>query len=181
MEEIVSLLWKRDEQALNRMIGEHGSFCRRLASRFLRSREDVEEAVSDVWLRIWNSIPPAKPKYFKAYLAKTVRNTSIHYIEKSSARKRNATTVLLDELAECIPDSAAEHKMEAVVLKDILNRFVHSLHGRERSYFVRRYYYGETLSEIAEICGSTENQTAVTLYRTREKLKKLLEKEGYEI
>lgn len=179
MDEIVELLWQRDERALDRMIREHGPFCHRLARRFLNSREDVEEALNDVWYQIWNGIPPAKPKYFKAYLAKTIRNTTIHYIEKNTAQKRSGVTVLLDELAECIPDSAAEHKLEEVFLKDLLNRFVRSLHGRDRSFFVRRYYYGQTLREIAAAGECTENHVAVSLYRTRGKLKKLLQEEGY--
>lgn len=181
MDEIVNLLWKRDESALDKMISEHGTFCRQLASRFLRNFEDVEEVLNDVWYQIWNGIPPAKPKYFKAYLAKSVRNTTIHYIEKNTAQKRNGITVLLDELAECIPDASTEHCVETVFLKDILNRFVRSLHGKERTYFVQRYYYGENLKEIAIANDSTENQVAVTLYRTREKLKKLLQKEEYSI
>lgn len=181
MDEIVNLLWKRDESALDQMILEHGSFCRQLASRFLRNFEDVEEVLNDVWYQIWNGIPPAKPKYFKAYLAKAVRNTAIHYIEKNTAQKRSGITVLLDELAECIPDTSTEHGIEAVFLKDILNRFVRSLHSKERIYFVRRYYYGEDLKEIARANDSTENQVAVTLYRSRQKLKKLLQKEDYMI
>ena len=181
MDEIVNLLWERDERALDRMILEHGAFCRQLASHFLRNFEDVEEVLNDVWYQIWNGIPPAKPKYFKAYLAKSVRNTAIHYIEKNTALKRSGITVLLDELSECIPDPSTERCVEAAFLKDILNRFVRSLHGKERVYFVRRYYYGENTKEIARANDSTENQVAVTLYRTREKLKKLLQKEEYTI
>lgn len=179
MDEIVRRLWQRDETALEEMEQVYGSFCSQLVSRFLRCSEDAEEALSDVWLQIWNSIPPAKPKYFRAYLAKAVRNTALHYIEKNSAQKRNGVSVLLDELSECIPDHSTEHAIEARFLKEILNRFVRSIHKDEREFFVRRYYYGESIREIATACQCPENRVAVTLHRTREKLRKVLQKEGY--
>ena len=130
---------------------------------------------------MWKSIPPAKPKYLKAYLAKTARNTALHYIERENAQKRNGFTILLDELAECIPDLEASSYIDAHELKDLLNTFVRSLAIEERSYFVRRYYFGENIKQIAAANNSTENSVAVALYRTRKKLRALLEKEGYKL
>lgn len=179
MDEIVKLLWQRDEKALEKMSLEYGGFCRQLVSRFLCNHQDGEEALADVWFQIWNSIPPAKPKYFRAYLAKAVRNTALHYLEKNKAQKRSGVTVQLEELAECIPDLSMEREVELNFLKDVLNRFVRSLHGDERSFFVRRYYYGQSIREIAQGCKCTENRVAVTLHRVREKLRTLLEKEEY--
>ncbi len=181
MDEIVNLLWQRDEQALNIMEKQYGAFCHRIIARFLRNLQDAEEALNDVWLKVWNSIPPAKPKYLRAYLAKTARNTALHYIEREQAQKRSGITVLLDELAECIPDFVSMQEMDAVILKDTLNRFVRSLHGDERSFFLHRYYFGESIKEIATDHKCSENRVTVTLHRTRNKLRALLEKEGYQI
>lgn len=177
MDEIVKLLLQRDEQALALLQNQYSKFCRQIISGLLTSIQDTEEALNDVWFRVWNSIPPAKPKYLRAYLAKTARNTALHYIERDKAQKRSAVTVLLDELAECIPDPAQEiHGSE---LGDILNSFVRSLHDEERSFFLRRYYFGESIKEIAEAHDCQENRVAVTLFRIRKKLRGVLEKEGY--
>lgn len=181
MDEIVNLLWKRDEQALNIMEKHYGGFCHRIITGLLSSIQDAEEALNDVWLKVWNSIPPANPKYLRAYLAKTARNTALHYIEREQAQKRSGVTVLLDELAECIPDYASTQEMDMVILKDVLNRFVRSMHGEERSIFLRRYYFGESVKEIAAAHNCSENRVAVALHRTRNKLRSFLEKEGYKV
>jgi len=44
--------------------------------------------------------------------------------------------------------------------------------------FVRRYWYFDTIAEIAESCGFTESRVKTMLYRMRKDLKKHLEKEG---
>ncbi len=181
MDEIVKLLWQRDEQALKIMEQQYGTFCRRIITGFLNRVQDAEEAMNDVRLHIWNSIPPARPNYFRAYLAKTARNTALHYIEREQAQKRSGITVLLDELSECIPARCAEQEVDTLFIREVLNRFVRSLHGDERSFFLRRYYFGESIREISQAHKCTENRVAVTLYRTRNKLREVLEKEGIAI
>lgn len=181
MDEIVKLLWQRDEQAIKQMENQYGGFCRRIIAGLLGNIQDAEEALNDVWLKAWNSIPPAKPKYLRAYLAKTARNTALHYLEREQAKKRSGVMVLLDELAECIPDSAATREMDSVILKDIINRFIRSIHGEERSIFLRRYYFGESIKNIAKSHNCSENNVAVMLHRTRNKMKTFLEREGYNV
>lgn len=181
MEEIVKRLWQRDEQALALMEHQYGGFCRQIISGLLNNIQDVEEVLNDVYLKVWNSIPPTKPKYFRAYLAKTARNTALHYIERGQAQKRSGITVLLDELSECIPDDATTHEIDAVMLKDVLNHFVKSLRREQRSIFLRRYYFGESTKEIAAAHNCSEGYVAVMLHRTRNKLRVILEKEGYHI
>lgn len=179
MDEIVSLLWQRDERALMLMETQYGGFCRQIVTALLNSAQDAEEALNDVWLKVWNAIPPAKPKYFRAYLAKAARNISLQYIEKSQAQKRSGVTVLLDELAECIPDQASSQPMDAVQRRDLLNRFVASLRTEERDIFLRRYFFGASIPEIAAVWHYSENRVSVILHRARNKLRAFLEKEGY--
>lgn len=181
MDEIVRLLWQRDEQALTMMQQQYGGLCYTILTKFLHTAQDAEEALNDVLLQIWNSIPPAKPKCFRAYLAKAARNIALHYMEKGNALKRRGVTVLLDELSECISDSASENELENAALKMTLDRFVRSLHGDERSFFVRRYFYGQSIKEIASTHNCQENRVAVTLHRIRIKLRERLIKEGYTV
>lgn len=181
MDEIVRLLLKRDESALAQIKAQYGGLCRHIIARLLDSTQDAEEALSDVWLNVWNSIPPAKPKYLRAYLAKAARNTALHYLAREHAQKRSCITAVLDELAECIPDEAASQAMDALFLRDALNTFVRSLRREDRSLFVRRYYFGQSVKEIAAAHRFTENQVAVTLYRLRARLRVFLQKEGYRL
>lgn len=181
MDEIVNQLWQRDENALSVMEKQYSGFCSSIVMRLLGNAHDTEEVLNDIWLRVWNGIPPAKPRIFKAYLAKTARNTALHYIEYNHAQKRSSITVLIDELSECIPDPYSSKELDSICLKDTLNKFVRSLHGNERTFFIRRYYFGDSIRTIAQAYDCTENQVTVKLFRTRNKLRALLEKEEIEI
>lgn len=176
MADIIELLERRDEQGLALLKEKYSDYCYSIIYHLLRSHEQTEEALSDVWLQIWNSIPPARPLRIRAYLAKTARNTALHYIKYNTAQKRGGITVLLDELAECIPDPNAEHSGE---LKELLREFVEGLEPEAQRIFLRRYWYGSTIEELARACHCTENRITGILFRTRKKLRKFLEKEGY--
>ncbi len=177
MDDIVELLWKRDEEALHKAEKQYSGFCHNIIIRFISNLQDVEEALNDIWLQIWNGIPPAKPGNFKAYLAKTARNTALRYIERDQAQKRSAITVCIEELSECIPDTNSCFNLESYHIREVLNCFVRSLRRDERSFFVKRYYFGKRIGEIAREHRCTENSVTVTLFRTRKKLRDLLEKE----
>lgn len=176
--DIIELLERRDELGLSLLKEKYADYCYGIIFRLLEDRELSEEALSDVWLAIWNAIPPARPARLRPYLAKTARNIAVDYIKRERAQKRDGMTVLLDELAECIPDPATEESGE---LKTILREFVETLEPEAKRVFVRRYWYGESLGEIAAAVHSTENRIAGILFRTRKKLKAHLEKEGYKV
>ena len=108
-ETIVELLYRRDEGALEELEGKYGPGLLRLAGRFLKSREDVEEAVNDTWLAAWNTIPPQRPEHLFAYLARLCRFAALGQVDRLTAQKRSATVVELSgELEQCLPDPAAE-------------------------------------------------------------------------
>ena len=181
MDEIVKLLWDRDERAIEITERRYSGVCRSIVAHFLNDPWDVEEVQSDILLQIWNSIPPAKPRHFKAYLAKTARNAALHRIEHNRAQKRSAIVESIDELSECIPDKYASADIESYDVRDALNRFVRSVRKEERNFFVRRYYYGESIREIAERHDCPESRVTVTLMRTRKKLRDFLEEEDINI
>lgn len=178
MADIIELLERRDEQGLVLIKEKYADYCYGIIYRLLRDHEQTEEALSDVWLKIWNAIPPARPARLRAYLAKTARNTAIHYIQYNDAKKRSGITVLLDELEECIPDPKWQG---GDGLKELLRSFVADLEPEEQRIFLRRYWYGDTVGELAKALHCTESRIAGILFRTRKKLRKTLEKEGFEV
>lgn len=179
MAQIMELLLSRDEQGLAMLEKEYRDLCYSIIYRLLRDPEQTEEALSDVWFQVWNSIPQARPAHLRAYMAKTARNTAIHYVQRNAAQKRSGITVLLDELEECIPDPRWECDSEN--LKDLLGKFISSLGREEKRIFMRRYWYGETVQELAKASHCTQNRITGILFRTRNKLRKYLESEGYEV
>ena len=180
--EIIELFWRRDENAIRQTQNKYARFLIHIASGILQDRQDMEEAENDTYLRVWNAIPPDRPSYFPAYLAKIMRRICIDIFRKKSAEKRgqNEYASSLDELEECVSggsdpvDEAQAHALSAAI-----DRFLDSLSQRDRYLFLHRYFYAESIWEIASKTHLTENNIRVILYRTRQSLKVFLSQEGY--
>lgn len=179
MADIIELLERRDEEALNLLKEHYSEYCYSIIYNILRNHEETEEALNDVWLRIWKTIPPARPVRLRAYLAKVSRNIALDYLKFNKAQKRSANTLPLDEIAEILPDSTWEENNQGQMLRDTLNRFLRSLAPEEQRIFLRRYWCNSTIEELSEDFGCSQSRITGILFRTRKKLRKYLEKEGY--
>ncbi|MDE6035794.1 MAG: helix-turn-helix domain-containing protein [Ruminococcus sp.] len=86
----------------------------------------------------------------------------------------NLNDILSEELSECIPDKYNEKTAD---LSAVLNMFLGTLNKRDRSIFIRRYYFSEDIPDIADKYEIREGNVRIILMRTRKKLKKYF-KEG---
>lgn len=180
--EIIALFEQRNEDGIHQAKFKYGPYCRTLIARILPDREDQEEVLNDLWLRAWESIPPQKPTHLKLYLAKIARNLACSILRNQTAEKRGSGehTVILDELAECIPGGQTpEEQCQLKELKAEINHFLRTLPRRECDVFLRRYFFSEDLSAIAKRYGIRQNTVSVILHRTRKKLREYLEQEDY--
>lgn len=180
--QIVKLYWQKNADAISETANKYGAYCFTVADNILHSAEDSEECVNDTWLHAWNAIPPQRPNVLRMFLAKITRNLSFNRFNARSAEKRGSGEIalVLDELSECLASEAdVEAAYEATELEQCIRRFVRSLPERDRNVFVRRYFFTEPVTSIAERYGLTANNIAVILSRTRKKLKFELIKEGY--
>ena len=176
--QIIELYWERNEDAITQTDEVYGSLLLSLSDRILHSREDARECVSDTYLRAWNTIPPIRPVRLFAYLAKICRNCSLNRMEWNHAAKRGAEIVSLTrELELCLP----AREMEDRELKEALNRFLAELSRDSRLIFLRRYWYADSVEEIARRYGISRSKVKTRLHRTRNKLKEFLEGEGITI
>ena len=173
--EILELFFERSEKALELVEKKYGKLCHTVAYRILMSDHDAEECVNDTLLKAWNSIPPQRPSRLSAYLSKIARNTALDMHDKKKASKRDAVTLALDELSECVGDEDFTDELE---LKDMLNRFLASLPKEQRVIFVRRYWYMCSVSEISKSLSMSVGSVKSSLSRSREKLKAYLERDG---
>lgn len=180
--QIIELYWARDEQAIKETDLVYGRRLHYLADKIVQNFEDAQECVSDTYLKTWDTIPPKRPEYFFAYIAKICRNFAMGVLDWKSAAKRKGEVVSLSaEMEACIPDPQHERKLEGQELGETLNRFLESLSVENRVIFLRRYWYLDTTREIAERYGFTESKVKTTLHRTRTKLHAFLEKEGIRV
>ncbi len=181
--EIIQLLWERSENALREVRGKYEKYCRYIALKILKNPEDADDCVNEAYLKMWNAIPPEKPDSLCAFLGKITRNLSLDLYNKNRAQKRGSgeAQLVLEELAECIPGENGRDIADDIALRDALNGFLKDLSADTRNIFMQRYWYMCSIREIAENYGIGESKVKMTLLRTREKLRKYLEKEGIEI
>ena len=175
---IINLLYARAEEALTALAQRFGPGLLRMATQILTSNQDAEEAVSDTYLALWNSIPPAKPDPLTPYVYRVGRNTALKLLRSISAKKRSAYEVSLDELAEVLPGVSLEEIVDARFLGRAIDDFLSRQSRTTRIIFLRRYWFGDGVKDIAQMLDMTESAVSVRLLRTRQKLKDYLIKEG---
>ena len=179
-EQILNLYFSRSEQAIGETASKYGPYCHSIAMHVLENEEDAEECVSDTWFSAWNSIPPKRPSPFSAFLGRITRNLSIDRLRTRSREKRGGGEVplALEELEEVVAGSdSPENEAVRKELTAALNRFLAGLTQQERYVFVRRYWYLDSLGDIAEKTGFSGSKVASMLFRLRGRLKKQLMKE----
>ncbi len=180
---IVKLYHQRDEQAIAESDKKYGALCRSIALRLLGFREDAEECVNDTWHVAWNRMPPDRPDALGAFLGRITRNLSVSRWRQSHAKKRyDGVEVLLSELEDCVPASdTVETHLERQQLARSISIWLDSLEDGDRWLFIRRYWYGDPVKELAADRGEGANALAQRLLRLRKGLRDFLESEGVEV
>lgn len=183
-ERIIALFFKRDEQGIRECMTAYGQYCRGVAARILPDPEDVEEAVADTWLAAWKTIPPQKPKSLRLYLGRITRNAAVDIWRRKAAYSRGGgeTTLALEELGECVSNTASpEMQYNEKELSALITAFLKQQSVACRQVFLRRYFYLEDIATIAQACGRRQSSVRMMLCRVRQKLKKYLIQEGYDL
>lgn len=180
-EELLARFNARSEEAISGTAERYGRSLQALALHILNNSADAEESVNDTYLAAWNAIPPEQPKPLGAYLHRITRNLAVARYHKNTAQKRNSSyDVALDELEGCLAaPEGVEETVSARELTRVLNRFLGELDRPRRTLFVRRYWYGDSVEELAQRLRCRPNTVSARLLRLRERLRKELEKEGF--
>lgn len=179
---ILELLWNRAEGAIDALAAKFGKRLYATAMNILEDPRDAEEAVNDTYLAVWNAIPPARPDPLCAYIYKVGKNSALRLFRSRTAQKRNSEYDLsLDELSQVLSVSTTEEEMDARALGQAIDRFLDTLDTTDRILFVRRYWFGDSVAQLASAQYTTANALSVRLHRIRQKLKDYLYKEGFRI
>lgn len=176
---IIDLFFERSEEAVQALSRKYGKLCRTIARGILADPRDAEECENDTWMRVWNSIPPERPEHLGAYVGRITRNLALNRLKFDSRKKRGGELESIHaELHDCIPDG---HDVEAAADDTVLQCIQHFLERqspRDRTLFLRRYFYLESVQDLAAPFGMTASAASTRLGRMRAKLKLELEKEG---
>ena len=161
---------------------EYGGYCRAIARNILADGEDVRECVNDTWLGAWNAMPEDRPSRLGVYLGTITRRIALNRRKAASAAKRGGGQVplALEELAQCVPASEdVSSRLELEALTAAVNGFVKGLPDAERRVFLCRYWYLDSIADIAGTFGFSQSKIKSMLARTRKKLLTYLRKEGF--
>ncbi len=170
---LIALLNQRNELALEAVSQKYGALCRGILNNVLRDRRDVEECLNSVYMSIWQSIPPAEPRDFKAYIAKTARNEALMRVRSLS--RMPCEQELKEELVSFMPP--VENEAEAEETARAISRFLNAQPKEKRVVFMRRYWYFDSINDIAEACGMSRSKVTSMLFRMRNELLSDLKRE----
>ncbi len=177
--EIVALYFDRNEQAIAETQRKYGRLCHSIAMKIIGNEQDAEECVNDVYLGVWQAIPPERPDSLAAFVSRIARNLSIGRLKYRTAAKRDAGIVVsLSELEEVIPDPSSFEAVEDREVGRWISDFLYGEDEEVRRIFLRKYFYFDSISELAEKLGYSESKIKSILFRTRNKLKVYLTEKG---
>lgn len=182
-QDIIELFWQRSEQAIHETASKFTSYCYTIAWNLLGNAEDVKECLNDTWLAAWNRIPPERPVNLAVYLGRITRNIAMDRYDYYHADKRNCDlNQVLSEMEECtVTVDSVQKQYEEGETARLISRFLIEQEMKKRVMFVRRYWYGDSISIIAERFGMSQSKVKSILYRMRKALKVYLEEEGVDI
>lgn len=179
---IVELYWQRDEQAIRETDIKYGSYCLKISLNILANAADGEENVNDTYLKAWMSMPPHRPENLMAFLGKLTRNLALNKYKAKYAERRiaNEFALSVDELDDCTPSNTdVDNEILMSELSKNINGFLHSQKKEIRDVFICRYFFCDSVKEISERFGYSQNKVKSILMRARKRLRLYLEKEGY--
>lgn len=181
---IVQLYWDRNEFAISATSEKYGHYCHSIAKNILGNHEDAEECVNDTYINAWNTMPPNRPKFLATFLGKIIRNISFNRYKYNTADKRGGgeLPLVLDELSEIVSGREnVEQEMNHKELIHAINVFLEGLPPKKRMIFLRRYWYTDSIAEIAVQYQMKENAVSMALNRIRFQLHNYLIERGFEL
>lgn len=183
-EQIVSLYWQRSESAIRETETKYSRYLTKIAYNILSDMEDSRESVNDTYFAAWNSMPPHRPGVLSTYLAKITRRISIDRFRYRTREKRKGSEyeISLSELGDCVSGgNTTEDAVNVKLLADAIGIFLRLQPEENRNAFIGRYYFLDSVKEVAAYCGMTESKCKTVLFRTRQALKEYLIKEGFAV
>ncbi len=181
---IIQLYWDRNDQAIKITADQYGYYCKRIAQNILNNEEDAEECVNDTYLNAWNAMPTHWPEQLATFLGKITRNLAFNRYKYNHTQKRGGgeITLVLGELTDCVSDKDdVEQIIDRQELEKAINLFVRSLSTDKRNIFVRRYWYADSVTKIANDNGMLQGSVSKALERMRKQLKVYLTERGFEL
>ena len=155
------------------------------ALSIVKNAHDAEDILHDACLQVWNAAGgyrrQGKPM---AWVLTITRNLAINRLRDGNAQRRGGGQVplALEELGECVsPEGSPEGELDRQAAEEALNRFLDGLPPLQREVFLRRYWYLDSIEDIARRAGWSKSRVTTTLHRLRVRLRAHLIQEGIDV
>lgn len=181
---IIDLYFQRQDQAIRETEKKYKKYLFTISFNILKNREDVEEILNQVYLKVWQRIPPEMPRSMQAFLSKITRDLSIDRYRSFMTKKRGQSQydLALDELEDILSNSTdpLDEVLKDELVRDIED-FLSLQPEKSRQVFLARYFYFDSIKEISQKLDLTQANTKTLLSRTRQRLKVYLIERGYDL
>jgi len=163
-DKVIELIKSRTDEGMKLLHEKYSGLMHYVVSGILEDKNDVEECISDICMKVWNSIESysAQKSKFSTWFTVVARNTALNYLRKNTGH---------EELNE---KNAVHSSPEDDVLRreqaEELKRAISFLSSDEQHIFYRKYYYLQRTAQIAAELGMTNRSVEGKLYRIRKKL-----------
>lgn len=147
----------------------------KLAFRMLGSREEAEDVVQEVYLKLWKMKDDLlRYNSIEAFCVRVTRNMCLDQL-----RRREKTREIVDQKSqeEIEPQDDPEGLLVKQERADIMNKLINQLPEPQRSLIYFRHIEGKEYHEIEELVEMNENAIRVSISRARKQLKELLKKQ----
>ncbi len=182
--EIIDLYWARNEDAIKYTDRKYRAYLLTVAKNILQNEPDSEECLNDTYVSAWNSMPPHRPDYLKAFLSTIIRRHSLLLYRNKHSQKREGISqaVSLSDLEEIISDEGQGYaQSDAIRLSEIIEQYLDSLDEMHRYVFISRFYYGKDIGDIAHVLHAHRSKINRAIAYIRKTLRQALEEEGYTV
>jgi len=171
-QEVISLLTRQDPRGAEELLSHYGPLMQYVINPILSNEQDREECLSEAVLRILDKIfqYDSERGSWTAWLTAVTRSVALNKIRMG--KDRFAAEPLTDQMPASTP-TPEEKILQQERLTELRNA-ISQLSQKDKLLFYRKYYYLQTVSQIAAETGLTERAVEGRLYRIKKHLRKLL-------
>ncbi len=155
------------------MYMKQNSFMIMIASRYISSKEDIEDVVADSFLKIIEKIDRIKrmdSMQISAYIAITVRHKCIDFIRKNNRKQFRERFVGQEELEQMSDGESVERKIILDEELHMIQSAILNLPEPERILLQMKVYENKSTKEIAQTTGLSEGVVRKKIQRAREQI-----------
>jgi RNA polymerase sigma-70 factor (family 1) len=144
-EQLLALLKESDQQAFEQIYSRYWKKLFALAHHKLKSRQDAEDIVHDIFASIWMRRSELHIQSLEAYLATAVKYKILEYFNKSIHQSLPAAEETLADMATVLPSDQLDHQF----LSRLVEEKIHLLPEKCRFVFEQSRIAGKSNPEIA--------------------------------